>query len=137
MAISYCTVEDVLKVTKAKPSNFGFKKDDLAKERKLHDLINDWIMQSEAYINAYCKRNWYNRTIHGRTIPVGVPLVVKNVCIRLTSNIMAFAYYRQDLPIKNVEDLTVKINSSEIFTDDLKEDLKPYCMPRRARVFKI
>lgn len=137
MAMSYCTVEDVLKVTKANPKNFGFKKDDPAHERKLHDLINDWIMQSEAHINAYCKRDWYNRTINGQTIPVGVPGVVKNVCIRLTANIMAFAYYRQDLPIKNVEDLTVKVNSSEIFTDDLKEDLKPYRRPRRARVFKI
>ncbi len=136
MALSYCTVEDVLKVTRTKPKHLGFKNDE-SSQRELEDLINSWIMQSEAHINAYCKRDWYNRTILGQTIPVGVPLVVKNVCIRLTANIIAFAQTRRDMPLKKVDDWTVGVISSEIFTDDLKEDLKPYVRPRRARVFKI
>ena len=137
MAMSYCTVEDVLKVTKANPKHFGFKKDDPAHERKLHDLINDWIMQSEAHINAYCKRDWYNRTINGQTIPVGVPGVVKNVCIRLTANIIAFSFARRDNPLKKVDDWTTGVISSEIFTEDLKQDLKPFRKPRKTNVFKI
>lgn len=133
--MSYCTAEDVLKITKTKPKHFGFNGEDA--EDKLEELINDWIHQSESHINAYCRRNWYDYYEDDEKIIVKVPSAVKNVCIRLTANIIAFSYARKDTPIKEVNDFAIKIFSSEIFTEDLKEDLKPFRKPRKAKVFRI
>ena len=48
-----------------------------------------------------------------------------------------FRYARKENPIKKVNDFSMTIFSSEIFTDDLKEDLKPFKKSSRISVFKI
>ena len=113
---------------------FGYKDD----ENAFNALITEWINQAESLINSYCNRNWYN-TIdeNGNTVTVTVPLAVKNVCIRLVANIVAFKHARKDNPIKKVNDFSMTIFSSEIFTDDLKRDLKPFKKSSKIRVFKI
>lgn len=134
--LSYCTVEDVLKLTKTKPKQFGFKDENA--EEEFNQLINEWILQSESHINAYCRRNWNDyMDENDNLIKVKVPLAVKNVCIRLTANIIAFSFARRDNPLKKVDDWTTGVISSEIFTEDLKQDLKPFRKPRKANIFKI
>ena len=51
---------------------------------------------------------------------------MKNVCLRLTSNMVSLAIQRRDNPIIKVNDWTIQNVSSDIFTDDLKEDLRPF-----------
>ena len=51
---------------------------------------------------------------------------MKNVCLRLTSNMVALAVQRRDNPIIKVNDWTIQNVSSDIFTDDLKDDLRPF-----------
>lgn len=134
--MSYCTVDDVKKMSGVKPEKLGKQyKDD---ESSFNSLIEDWINQAEGLINGYCKRNW-DPIINEdeETIQVQVPLAVKNVCIRLTANIIAFYYARKENPIKKVNDFSMTIFSSEVFTDDLKKDLKPYRKSSKISVFKI
>ncbi len=132
--MAYCTVDDVVKMSGVNYNKVGYKDD----ENGFNTLINDWISQAESLINSYCKRDWYNKTDEtGETIVVTVPIAVKNVCIRLVANIVAFKHARKDNPIKQVNDFSMTIFSSEIFTDDLKEDLKPFKKPSKISVFKI
>ena len=134
--LSYCTVDDVKKMSGVKREKLGSQfKDD---EEAFNALIEEWISQAEGLINSYCKRNWYPIINEdGTETEVTVPKAVKNVCIRLTANIIAFRYARKENPIKKVNDYSMTIFSSEIFTDDLKEDLKPFKKSSRISVFKI
>ena len=134
--LSYCTVDDVKQMSGVTPGKLGsqFKGD----EDAFNTAIEEWISQAEGLINSYCKRNWYSIINEdGTETEVTVPNAVKNVCIRLTANIIAFRYARKENPIKKVNDYSMTIFSSEIFTDDLKEDLKPFKKSSRISVFKI
>lgn len=134
--MSYCTVDDVKNMSGVKPAKMGSQyKDD---EAAFNALINEWITQAESLINSYCKRNW-NPIIDEdeNIIPVVVPKAVKNVCIRLVSNMVAFSYARKDNPIKKVNDYSMTIFSDEVFTDALKNDLKPFKKSSKISVFKI
>ena len=134
--MSYCTVTDVLNITRTKPKQFGFKDENA--EEEFHSLIQEWIKQSESHINSYCKRNWYNYiNENGDEIIVTVPDAVRNVCMRLTANIIAFSFGRRDNPLKKVDDWNTGVITSTVFTDDLKEDLKPFRKARKTHVFKI
>lgn len=137
--MSYCTVDDVIKMSGVTPGKLGnqFKKQEGDETDPFEDVIEDWIEHAEGLINSYCKRNWYPVVVDGVTTPVTVPDAVKNVCIRLVANIIAFRYARKENPIKKVNDFSMTIFSSEIFTDDLKEDLKPFKKSSRISVFKI
>ena len=133
--MSYCTVDDVKNMSGVKPERLGsqFKND----EGAFDELIEEWITQAEGLINSYCKRNWYPVVENGTTTVIPIPNAVKNVCIRLVANIIAFRYARKENPIKKVNDYSMTIFTSEIFTDDLKEDLKPFKKSSRISVFKI
>lgn len=122
--MSYCTIEDVTKITRSKAKSFGFKDN----PKDFEELLQDWIEQAESLINSYCRKEWADED---------VPIAVKNVCIRLTSNIIAFHHARKDDPIKKVNDFGVKIFSSEIFTEDLRQDLKPFRKTKKVKVFGI
>lgn len=121
--MSYCTVKDVTKISGIRPKNLGYKD----KEEEFEQLITEWISQSESLINSYCHKKWEEET----------PEAIKNICARLTSNIIAFHLSRGENPIKKVNDYTTKIYSSEVFTDDLKQDLKPFKKSSQIKVFKI
>ena len=121
--MSYCTVEDIKKITKIKAEKLGYKEN----HAEFDELIQDWISQSESLINSYCHKEWENE----------VPAAVKNVCIRLTANIIAFSHARKDNPVKQVNDYNLKIFSSEVFTDDLRQDLKPFKKAKKISVFNI
>lgn len=134
--MSYCTVDDVKNASGVKPKKLGkqFEEDEAA----FNTLIEDWIEQAEGHINGYCKRNWFPIIDEeGETVEVPIPLAVKNVCIRLVANMIAFNYARKDNPIKKVNDYSMTIFSSEIFTEDLKQDLKPYRKAAKMAIFKI
>lgn len=125
--MSYCSLEDVQRLTGIKPKNLGLKDD----EAKFEEIINDWISQAEGYIKSYCKRTWAG------TEEDPVPPMVKSVCTRLVANIIALHFARKDNPIRKVNDYTTKIFSSEVFTDDLRQDLKPFKKSSKVSVFKI
>lgn len=122
----YCSVSDVQNASGVKPKQFGLS-DDLA---KFNEIIEGWIGEAEDFIDSYCKRTW-------KTVGVTVPPVVRNVCTRLVANMIAFYFARKDNPIKRVNDYTITILGSEIFTDDLKQDLKPFRRSSKVAVFKI
>lgn len=125
--MSYCSVEDVQILSGVKPKNLGLKED----ESKFNEIITEWINQAEGYINSYCKRTWAG------TEEDPVPMMVKSVCARLVSNIIAFHFARKDNPIRKVNDFSTTIFSSEVFTDDLRQDLKPFRKSSKVSVFKI
>ena len=125
--MSYCSVEDVKILSGIKPKNLGLKEN----ETEFNKIINDWIAEAEGYINSYCKRKWEG------TQDDPIPLVVKSVCTRLVANIIAFHHSRKDNPIRKVNEYTTKIYGSEVFTDDLRQDLKPFRKSSRVSVFKI
>ena len=83
-------------------------------------MIQEWISQSTALIKSYCNNQFKNE----------IDEAVKNVCLRLTSNMIALAIARRDTPITKVNDWTITITNSEIFSKDLKEDLTPYIIDK-------
>lgn len=125
----YCTAEDVIIITNVKPKHFNLEKDD---GRGLNLILNDWIEQAQGLIDSYCHTTFPRKIDEGN-----IPLAVKNVCIRIVSNMVAFQQVRRDNPIKQVNDWTYEIRSSDIFTDDEKDDLKPFILDKSTVSDKI
>ncbi len=111
-------IDDVIKFHGVKPKHLDLGKED---DAKLNKLVEDWIKQCEDLIKQYTNNKFTG----------GAPPAVKNVCLRLASNMIRLAVERRDSPIIKVNDWTVKSStSSEIFTDDLKEDLAPFIIEK-------
>jgi hypothetical protein len=110
----WISVDDVINFHGLKPKHLNLDKDDNA---KLHDIVSEWIIQSEDLINRYTNRNYTDDTVRP---------AIQNVCLRLTSNMVKLAIQNRDSPIIKVNDWTIQTAPSNIFTDDLKDDLKPY-----------
>lgn len=111
----WINVDDVIHFHGLKPQHLNLAKDDTT---KLEEIISDWILQSQSLILNYC---------HIKTIQdADVNDAMKNVCLRLTSNMVSLAIQKRDNPIIKVNDWAIQGLSSDIFTDDLKQDLAPF-----------
>ena len=110
----WITVNNVTDFTGLKPQHLKLDKTNTT---GLATIVEDWILQSQDLIKSYTHNNFTDET---------VPDAVRNVCLRLTSNMVALAMARRDTPITQPNDWTVTILSSEIFSDDLKDDLDAY-----------
>ena len=106
-------VDEVIDFQGLKPINLGYDKEDT---EALCEVVTKWICQSESLIKSYTNNPFTDE----------VPEAVKNVCLRLTSNMISLAIQRRDSPIIKVNDWQIRTVSSEIFTDDLKKDLIPF-----------
>ena len=113
----WITPEQVIAFHGLKPQHLNIAKNDEHADDKLDAILTDWIGQSQDLIIRYCKRNFTSDTVDG---------AIRNVCLRLTSNMVALAVQRRDNPIIKVNDWTIQGLSSDIFTDDLKADLEPF-----------
>lgn len=110
----WITVNNVTDFTGLKPQHLKLDKTD---NTTLTEIVTDWILQSEDLIKSYTHNNFTDET---------VPDAVRNVCLRLTANMVALSMARRDTPITQPNDWTVTILSSEIFSEDLKDDLEAY-----------
>ena len=111
----WISVDDVVHFHGLKPQHLNLAKDDTT---TLEEILSDWILQSESLIETYC---------HIKSIEdTDVSDAMKNVCLRLTSNMVSLAIQKRDNPIIKVNDWTIQGLSSDIFTDDLKADLDPF-----------
>ena len=99
-ATNWITTDQVIHFHGLKPQHLNLQKTD---DYLMRGILSDWIGQSQALILSYC---------HIKSLECSaVDDAMRNVCLRLTSNI-------NDWTIQNV--------SSDIFTDDLKDDLRPF-----------
>ena len=111
----WISTDQVIHFSGLKPQHLNLDKTD---DYTLHSILADWIKQAQSLILSYC---------HIRTLNcLAVSDAMKNVCLRLTANMVALSIARRDTPITQPNDWTVQILSSEIFTKDLKADLEPY-----------
>ena len=110
----WISVDDVINFTGLKPKHLNLEKDDTT---GLNNIVSDWINQSQDLINMYTNRNYTDDNVRD---------AIRNICLRLTSNMVTLAIQKRDNPIIKVNDWTIQGLSSDIFTDDLKEDLKPF-----------
>lgn len=110
----WISVDDVINFTGLKPKHLNLEKDDTA---GLNNIVSDWINQSQDLINMYTNRNYTDESVRD---------AIRNICLRLTSNMVSLAIQKRDNPIIKVNDWTIQGLSSDIFTDDLKDDLKPF-----------
>lgn len=108
----YCEPSDVIIVTGITIKTFR-----LDTEEALTNLVQEWIGQASALIDSYTKTTQDTDNI---------PLAIKNICIRVTANMVTFAESRKNSPLVKVNDWTVKTVPTEILTDDIREDLKPF-----------
>jgi len=107
--------DDVIHFHGLKPQHLNLEKTDTS---KLEEILTGWIWQSQSLILTYC---------HIQTInDADVSEAMRNVCLRLTSNMVSLAIQKRDNPIIKVNDWTIQGLSSDIFTDDLKADLAPF-----------
>ena len=110
----WISVDKIINFTGVKPKHLNLEKDD---DDKLEEIISDWILQSQDLINMYTNRNYTDDSVRP---------AIQNICTRLTANMVTLAIQRRDSPIVKVNDWTINNVPSDIFTDDLKNDLKPY-----------
>ena len=110
----WISVDDVINFHGLKPKHLNLDKDDTT---TLEEIVSGWIEQSQDLINMYTNRNYTDTTVRP---------AVENICLRLTSNMVKLAVQNRDSPIIKVNDWTITTVPSDIFTDDLKEDLKPF-----------
>lgn len=109
----YCSVDDVKQFTGVQPKHLKLLDDG---SNKLDETLEKWISQSEDLIKSYTNNKFTEE----------VPEAVQNVCLRLTANMVALAIERRDTPRTIVTDWSTRVSSSQIFTEDLKEDLTPF-----------
>lgn len=109
----WITAGDVIHFHGLKPQHLNLNKDDTS---TLNSILEDWISQAESLILSYC---------HLRSVETPAA-AMRNVCLRLTSNMVSLAVQRRDNPIIKVNDWTIQNISSDIFTEDLKKDLAPF-----------
>lgn len=109
--MTYCTSTELKEFTGSTPEIFRLEKDD---NEGLETLLQKWINQSKGLIDSYCHQNFDTET----------PEAINNICLRLASNMVALAIARRDTPLVKVNDWSVQISSSNVFTNDLKADLK-------------
>ena len=110
----WITTTNVINFQSLKPQQFGLQKTDTT---GLDSLLSTWILQCQDLINTYTHRNYTSVT---------VPPAVQNVLLRLVSNMVTLSIQRRDSPIIKVNDWNVQTLSSDIFSDDLKDDLAPF-----------
>ena len=110
----WITTTNVINFQSLKPQQFGLQKTDTT---GLNSLLSDWISQCQDMINTYCHRSYTSATCPG---------AVQNVLLRLVSNMVTLSIQRRDSPIIKVNDWNIQTLSSDIFSDDLKDDLKPF-----------
>ena len=110
-------VDTVIDSFSLKPQTFKLDKEDTT---KLEEIIKEYILQSEDLIKQYTNNQFSDET----------PKAVENICLRLVGNIINFVVQRRDAPIIKVNDWTVKTVSSNVFTNDLKEDLQPFIIEK-------
>lgn len=111
--MTYTTVEEVKQLSGVTPESLKLPKGD---NEALTSILTGWINQCKSLIDAHCHTSWENE----------VPGAVQNVCLRMASNMVALAQARKDTPLVKVNDWSVKIVDFNIFTQDLKNDLKPF-----------
>ena len=97
-----------------KPKTLNLDKEDTA---GLETMVSDWISQCQSLIETHINRTYTDDN---------VPAAVQNVLLRLTSNMVTLAIQRRDSPIIKVNDWNIQTISSDIFSDDLKHDLRPF-----------
>jgi len=110
----WITTTSVVNFHGLKPKQFNLEKTD---DNGLDNIISEWIIQGQSLINTFCHREYTSVT---------VTPAVQNVLLRLVSNMCTLAIQRRDTPIIKVNDWNIQTVPSDIFTDDLKEDLKPF-----------
>ena len=113
----WISVDDVIAFHGLKPQHLNINKNDKDADDQLAAVVTNWIIQSQDLINMYCNRNYTSSTVRP---------AVQNIALRLTSNMVKLAVQNRDSPIIKVNDWTITTVPSDIFTDDLKEDLKPF-----------
>ncbi|MBQ6629153.1 MAG: hypothetical protein IJH65_10115 [Methanobrevibacter sp.] len=118
----WVNAEEVIAFTGAKPHTFRFEQKDKA---SLNTLIEGWIKQSESLIKSYCNNDF-------QSMEDNMPDAVVNVCLRLTANMVALAQARKETPLIKVNDWSIQTVGSEIFSQDLKDDLEPWVRERKS-----
>ena len=113
----WISVDDVIAFHGLKPQHLNINKNDKDADDQLAAIVTNWIIQSQDLINMYCNRNYTSSTVRP---------AVQNIALRLTSNMVRLAVQNRDSPIIKVNDWTITTVPSDIFTDDLKEDLRPF-----------
>ena len=110
----WITVDSVINFHGLKPKQFNLDKTD---DVGLDDIISEWIIQGQSLIEMYCNRSFNESTVSP---------ALQNILLRLVSNMCTLAIQRRDTPIIKVNDWTISTVPSDIFTDDLKEDLRSF-----------
>jgi hypothetical protein len=114
--MSYTTPEIIIKVNGIKPEHLRLEKEENP-DTALTNLLNTWITQADAMIDT---QHEHSQTQNRKLA------VIENVALRLVSNMVGMVRAKQDTPLIKINDWTIQLTSSKIFTDDLKDDLKPF-----------
>ena len=110
----WITATQVIDFQGLKPKNLNLEKTD---NTGLENMVNEWILQCQSLIETYIHRTYSDSEVPG---------AVKNVLLRLVSNMVTLAIQRRDSPIIKVNDWNITTIPSDIFSDDLKGDLAPF-----------
>ena len=110
----WITTTNIIQFQGLKPKQLALEKTD---DSGLETILTEWILECQSLIETYTHRTYTTDNVPG---------AVRNVLLRLVSNMVTLAIQRRDSPIIKVNDWNITTISSDIFTDDLKNDLHPF-----------
>lgn len=116
----YSTAAEVIAFSGITKEDFRLDTDD-----ELVTLLETYLVQCSDFIDKDRKQTF-------DPVPEGID----NIAMRMCSNMVGQMVLRRDSPIVKVDDFNTQLASSEVFTKDLKADLKLYPIPYTA-VFRM
>ena len=122
MEVTYCTVQDVINITRTSPEKIGITESDDAEE-EFNNIICRWIQYATALINNYTRSPLTSTDIEFDTTR---KLIYEDVCTRIVANRIALSEAYKNYAVLTVDNWELGKIPENIFGNDLKGLLDKY-----------
>lgn len=126
----YGNQADVIAMTGVEPKDLG-----AADQAALEALLGGWLEDAKSLIDGETKRD-FDAEVAAGTI-LAVPRGVNIVAVRLVANMIAVSLQRRSSPLVQMGQFNVQISSDDVFTQALRDDLKPFKKRSRLGLYVV
>lgn len=130
--VMYCSVEDVIHITRTNADKMGINADENPDE--LEKVIGRWIQYASALINDYTRSPLTDNDIENETTK---KLIYEDVCSRIVANRCALSEAYKNYAVVTIDDWDLGKIPENIFSDDLKRTLDNYKLDEVAEQREI
>jgi len=113
--VVYCNINDIINEAKIKPAHFGQET-----QEQLEERVQKWAEEAQSWINEYTDNSFPDYP------DPELPRIITLVSEEIVHNIIISRRARQDGQYIQSNDWTLSTVPYNIFTDEIKNMLKPY-----------